>query len=82
MKPEEKVVKERQLLERLVKFGNQFRQTAIVDDDFPTLRDEFDRALDDATNYIKDNNPVYVSKQRFLKDTGIGHCEVVVTTIL
>ena len=81
MNPEEKVAKERQLLERLVKFGNQFRATPIVDDDFPTLRDEFDAVLCEATEHIKGNNPVRVSRRRVTIDGCNGQDEVIVTTI-
>lgn len=43
---------ERILLEQLVDLGNKFRLTPIVDDDFPTQRDNFDRCLRVATEYL------------------------------
>jgi len=43
---------ERILLEQLVDLGNKFRLTPIVDDDFPTMRDNFDRCLRVATEYL------------------------------
>ncbi len=45
--------KEHQLLERLVDLGNKFRLTPIVDDDFPVQRDNFDRCLAEATEYLR-----------------------------
>ncbi len=47
---------ERQLLVKLVDLGNKFRNTPIVDDDFPTQRDNFDRCLKEATEYLKRKN--------------------------
>ena len=42
----------RKRLERLCKIGNQFRLTPIVDDDFPSYRDEFDHELKLATKEV------------------------------
>ena len=44
---------ERNLLKKLVDLGNKFRMTPIVDDDFPTQRDNFDLCLKEATEYLK-----------------------------
>lgn len=41
----------RKLLQ-LVMTGNRFRRTPIADDDFPTVRDEFDRVLDEAAYMV------------------------------
>jgi hypothetical protein len=51
----EEAMKDRQVLENLVKIGNRFRRTPIVDDDFPGMRNEFDSALTAATTYLSVN---------------------------
>lgn len=81
MKPAEKVVTERKLLEKFVDIGNRFRSTPIVDDDFCGLRNEFDALLKEATNYIKDNTPVLINKQRVSVDECMGLQETMVTII-
>lgn len=40
------------MLRSLVREGNRFRKTPIVDDDFPQMRDTFDKLLSDATNLV------------------------------
>ena len=42
-----------EMLDRLVRAGNRFRNTPIVDDDFPAMRDEFDRLLVKATELVE-----------------------------
>lgn len=68
----EKIIIERKLLEQLVKSGNKFRNTPIVDNDFCMNRNEFDMILTEATEYIKNNKPVCVSKQRMIADDCMG----------
>lgn len=46
------MVTTRERLARLVMAGNRFRLTPIVDDDFPAIRDEFDQALQRATEHV------------------------------
>lgn len=41
-----------QMLQELTQVGNQFRNTAIVDDDFPHYRDKFDNLLKEATELV------------------------------
>lgn len=48
------------VLKELVRQGNRFRRTPIVDDDFPGIRDEFDRELDKATTFVKAERPTIV----------------------
>jgi hypothetical protein len=81
MTAEDKLKKERDLLERLVDFGNKFRFTPIVDDDFPFQRDNFDECLREATEYIKNNSPVKTYRQYVQVDGCMGLQEAVVTTI-
>lgn len=50
---------ERQLL-RLVKAGQRFRRTPIVDDDFPALRDDFDCTLQQAEDWLTRPRPKIV----------------------
>lgn len=45
------------VLAELVRQGNRFRNTPIVDDDFPTIRNEFDHELDRATSFVKSERP-------------------------
>jgi hypothetical protein len=47
----------KQQLERLVSIGERFRNTPIVDDDFPAMRDAFDRELEAAKQRLA--NPQY-----------------------
>lgn len=44
-------------LQRLVKFGEQFRRTPIVDDDFPAYRDKFDRELETSARFLSEERP-------------------------
>lgn len=44
---------DREQLQRLVKLGNQFRRTPVVDDDFPAYRNAFDHELDAATKLVE-----------------------------
>jgi len=46
-------ITDHQLLEWLVALGNKFRSTPIVDDDFPTQRDNFDMCLAEATEHLR-----------------------------
>lgn len=48
-------------LVRLVKAGNRFRKTPIVDDDFPAIRDSFDQELLTATNFTHQTHPHIVT---------------------
>lgn len=43
---------DRQVLRTLVTIGRRRRMTPIVDDDFPAMRDEFDRELDAAARHL------------------------------
>lgn len=46
-------VKVTKLLTKLVNIGERWRNTPIVDDNFPSLRDEFDAALHEAKCYLQ-----------------------------
>ena len=50
----------REQLETIVKIGLRFRKTPIVDDDFPAMRDEFDRTLDRAATHLLKPRPKIV----------------------
>lgn len=71
---------ERKLLETLVLLGNSFRNTPIVDDDFPTQRDAFDCALVEATEFIKNTKPPQIHQSRKIEDGCMGLQEIIVTT--
>jgi len=43
---------DRKMLEQLVKIANRFRATPIIDDDFESIRDEFDFLLKDAAVHL------------------------------
>lgn len=51
---------DREVLSRLVKYANRFRNTPIVDDDFPARRDFFDYYLGTATTYLEKERPKIV----------------------
>jgi hypothetical protein len=52
---------DRDILIDLVKAGEQFRRTPIVDDDFPAYRDRFDRRLDIARRHLDQPRPKVVT---------------------
>lgn len=51
---------DREMLKMLVKYGESFRSTPIVDDDFPRQRNRFDRMLRDASRYLSEPKPTVV----------------------
>ena len=73
------IVEERTMLEQLVELGNRFRDTPIVDDDFPSLRDQFDSKLKEATALLKTLEPCHINSTRMIIDGCMGQQEVIVT---
>ncbi len=61
---------DRDWLADLIKLGERFRNTPIVDDDFDHHRDRFDQALVDANKHLRRERPVVVclcGSTRFLE---------------
>lgn len=81
MKAKEQAEMERSLLERLVKIGNRFRNTPIVDDDFVGIKNEFDSVLRNASRFIEDNRKLVVNETTMIVDGCMGLSEVRVTNI-
>jgi hypothetical protein len=72
---------ERVLLEKLVMLGSSFRDTPIVDDDFPYQRDRFDAALAECMEFLKNNKAPVLNTTTMIVDGCQGQQDVVVTTL-
>ena len=81
MTAKQQAKKERELLNELVDLGCKFRNTPIVDNDFPSQRDAFDSKLSEAELFVKENKPLIVNTTSMIQDGCMGQQPCVVTTV-
>jgi hypothetical protein len=67
----EKIMNNREVLQKLVAIGERWRQTPVVDDDFVGLKNEFDDMLEEAKRHLAKPRPLVVTlcgSTRFYKE--------------